>query len=76
MSYTYIKFESQTQAEKAKSLLLKKNIYSHIRRNPNPNHRQGCNFALFVEGNVWYAFDIISADNIRNLGVESYRERL
>ncbi len=76
MSYTYIKFESQTQAEKAKTLLQKKNISSHIRRNPNPNHRQGCNFALFVDGNVWFAFDIIASNNIANLGVESYRERL
>ncbi len=76
MSYTYIKFESQTQAEKAKLLLLKKNISSHIRRNPNPNHRQGCNFALFVDGNIWFAFDIIASNNISNLGVESYRERL
>ncbi len=76
MNYTYIKFESQTYGEKAVNLLSKHNINSQLRRNPNPNHRQGCNFALFVKDNIWNAYDIIRDNNIPNLGVESYRERL
>lgn len=76
MNYTYIKFESQTQGEKAVKLLSRHNIKSQLRRNPNPNHKQGCNFALFVQGNMWSAYDIIRENNIQNLGVESYRERL
>ncbi len=76
MTYTYIKFESQTQAEKAKSLLIKNNIKSHLRRNPNPDRKQGCNFALFVDGNIWRAYEIITTGGIRSLGVESYRERI
>ena len=76
MTLTYIKFESQTYGEKAKQLLLKHKIKSHLRRNPNPNRKEGCNFALFVDGSIWTAYDIINEHHIKNLGVESFRERL
>ncbi len=76
MTHTYIKFESQTLGEKAKRLLSAKGIKSMLKRNPNPNHKEGCNFALFIQGNVWQAYDIIMNNDIRNLGVETYRERI
>lgn len=76
MSYTYIKFENQTYGEKAVHLLARHSIKANLRRNPNPNHKQGCNFALFVQGNIWQAQEIIDRNGIRNLGIESYRERL
>lgn len=74
MTYTYIKFESQTAGEKARQLLAARGIASNLRRNPNPNRKEGCNFALFVKGDVYNAFDILTRNNIRNLGVESFRE--
>ena len=76
MTYTYIKFENQTAGEKARQLLLTKGISSQLRRNPNPNRKEGCNFALFVRGDVYKAFDILTKNNIRNLGVETFRELL
>ena len=76
MTLTYIKFDSQTYGEKAKQLLSKHNIKAHLRRNPNPNRKEGCNFALFVDGNIWSAYEIINSNHIKNLGVESFRERL
>ena len=76
MVYTYIKFESQTLGEKAHRLLSSKGINSSLRRNPNPNRKDGCNYALFVHGDVYKAFDIITKDGIKNLGVESFRELL
>ncbi len=76
MTLTYIKFDSQTKAEKAKQLLLKNGIKSHLRRNPNPNRKEGCNFALFIDSGVWKAHDIITKNGIVTLGVESYRERI
>ena len=76
MTYTYIKFESQTMGEKARRLLMSKGINSSLRRNPNPNRKEGCNFALFVHGDVYSAFDILTKNNISNLGVESFREIL
>lgn len=76
MTHTYIKFETQTLGEKAKRLLKEEGIKSVLKRNPNPNHKEGCNFALFVQGNVWQAYDIIMNKGIRNSGVESYRERI
>lgn len=74
--YTYIKFESQTEGLKAKKLLLSKGISSNLRRNPNPDRKEGCNYALFVISDVYGAFDILSKNGIRNLGVESFRERI
>ncbi len=76
MTYTYIKFENQTTGEKARQLLLSKGISSQLKRNPNPNRKEGCNFALFVRGDVYKAFDILTKNNIRNLGVETFRELL
>ncbi len=76
MTHTYIKFESQTLGEKAKRLLSDRGIKATLKRNPNPNRKEGCNFALFIQGNVWQAYDIIMRSEIRNLGVESYRESL
>lgn len=76
MTHTYIKFESQTLGEKAKRLLRDRGIKATLKRNPNPNRKEGCNFALFIQGNVWQAYDIIMRSEIRNLGVESYRESL
>lgn len=76
MTHTYIKFESQTLGEKARVLLTKHGIKARLKRNPNPNRREGCNFALFIDGNVWQAYDIISNSHIKNLGVESYRDVL
>ncbi len=76
MTYTYIKFENQTQGEKAKSLLMKNKIKSHLRRNPNPDRKQGCNFALFVDGNIWRAYEIITVAGVTSSGVETYRERI
>ena len=76
MLYTYIKFENQTMGEKARRLLSSKGINSSLRRNPNPDRKEGCNFALYVHGDVYNAFDILTKNNIRNLGVESFREIL
>ena len=74
MTHTYIKFESQTLGEKARRLLAEYSIKSRLRRNPNPNHKEGCNFALYIDGNVWRAYDIIMKEKIDNLGVESFRD--
>lgn len=76
MTQTYIKFDTQTLGEKARRLLAAQGIKSILKRNPNPNHREGCNFALFVQGNIWQAYDIIMNKGIKNSGVETYRERI
>lgn len=76
MTYTYIKFESQTVGEKARQLLSSRGITSYLRRNPNPDRREGCNYALFVRGDIYNAFDILTKNGIRNLGVESFSEYL
>ncbi len=76
MTYTYIKFESQTVGEKARQLLSSYGMSSQLRRNPNPNRKEGCNFALYVRGDAYKAFDILTKHGIKNLGVETFRELL
>ncbi len=76
MTYTYIKFETQTLGQKAVAVLKRHAIKSRLKRNPNPNHKEGCNFALYTDGDIWEAYDIITEHHIKNLGVESFRERL
>ena len=76
MTHTYIKFETQTLGRKAIALLSRYSIKARLKRNPNPNHKEGCNFALFTDSDIWKAYDIIMEHHIKNLGVESFRERL
>ena len=76
MTHIYIKFESQTAGEKARQLLLSYGISSYLRRNPNPNRKEGCNFALYVKGDAYRSFDILTKNGVKNLGVESFRELL
>lgn len=68
----YIKFSTQTYAQKALSVLSSNGISGKIKRNPNPNHKEGCNFALFVNSDIDTALEIINGKSIPNLGAESF----
>lgn len=70
MNNFYIKFGSVTYAQMAQERLRKNGIRSKVGRNTNPNRRQGCNYVLFVDGDVQRAYKIINDANIRNLGLE------
>lgn len=72
VNYIYIKFSNQTQGEKAHFVLKRHRIASRLKRNPNPNHKEGCNYALFVDGDIFKAFEIISENHIQNMGIERY----
>ncbi len=73
---TYIKFANQTYGEKAVSLLRRYGFYSRLRKNPNPNHKEGCNYALFVDGDIYVAYELIRKADIPNLGTESFGGKL
>ncbi|MCM1363870.1 MAG: hypothetical protein NC122_01795 [Faecalibacterium sp.] len=68
----YIKFANQTYGEKAVSLLRRNGFRARLRKNPNPNRKEGCNYAVFVDGNADEAYALIDANGIKNLGVERY----
>lgn len=76
MNYTYIKFANITLAQLASNMLLKQGITTRLKRNPNPNHKQGCNYALYVNSDIFEAHMIIAQNGISNLGIESYRDSL
>ena len=69
---TYIKFETQTYAYKASELLKTKGIMSKIKRNPNPDHREGCNYALFTSSDIGKAYELINSYKIPNMGIEKF----
>lgn len=71
----YIKFASQTHGEKAVSLLKRNGFRVRLRKNPNPNHKEGCNYAVFVDGNINEAYELILSNNIQNLGIERFGGR-
>lgn len=72
MNYIYIKFSNQTMGEKARALLKRHGVASRLKRNPNPNHKEGCNFALFVSGDIFAAFDLITQNHIQTMGIERF----
>ena len=45
---SYFRFESLTAAQSAKRLLQNHGLSAAIRRDPNPDRRTGCAFALYV----------------------------
>ncbi len=47
---SYFRFESLTAAQSAKRLLQSHGLSAAIRRDPNPDRKTGCAFALFVNG--------------------------
>ncbi len=75
MNNYYIKFGSVTHAQLAQETLRRNGIRSRVGKNTNPNRRQGCNYALFIDGDPQSAYGIIMNANIKNLGLERGRER-
>ena len=47
---SYFRFESLTAAQSAKRLLQKHGLSASVRRDPQPNRKTGCAFALYVGG--------------------------
>lgn len=71
MYTSYIKFSSITYAQMARDVLSNYGIRSSVGRNTNPDRKQGCNFALFVDNNVLEkAFSIVQNNRIKNMGYE------
>ncbi len=75
MQTSFIKFTTQTGAQQASRLLNAQGIRNSVKRNPNPNHKEGCSYALFTDGDVMKALRLIEAAGIRHNGTESMRER-
>lgn len=70
MNNYYIKFGSVTYAQLAQETLRRNGIRSRVGKNTNPNRKQGCNYALFIDGDAQRAYRIITNANIKNLGLE------
>lgn len=55
----FFHFDSLTNAQSAKQLLVKHGIGAAIRRDPQPDRRRGCGFVLFVPNRTQQARQIL-----------------
>ncbi len=74
MQNSFIKFTTQTGAERARRVLTANGIRCTLKRNPNPNHKEGCGYALFVFVDISKAVRLIEKAGITHNGTESMRE--
>ena len=68
----YIKFSNQTSAIKAGEILRRNGISASVKRNPKPDRLQGCNFAVFINGDMNEALRIIDTAGIGYIGTDSF----
>ena len=57
----YLKMDSLTAAQSAKRLLQKHGIRAAVRRDPQPDRKRGCGFALFLFGGDEQAVRLLRA---------------
>lgn len=57
----YLKLDSLTAAQSAKRLLQRHAIRAAVRRDPQPDRRRGCGFALFLFGDETRARELLQA---------------
>ncbi len=58
---SYLKMDSLTAAQSAKRLLQKHGIIAAVRRDPQPDRKRGCGFALFLPGGIDRAQQLLRA---------------
>ena len=58
---SYLKMDSLTAAQSAKRLLQKHGIRAAVRRDPQPDRKRGCGFALFLSGGSDRAAELLHA---------------
>lgn len=68
----YIKFGTQTAAIKAGEMLKRQGVSASVKRNPKPDRIYGCNFAVFVNGDIERALKILDAAGIGYIGTDSF----
>lgn len=76
MSRSYIKVNSVTHAIKAKNVLNSSGIYAQVVRNDKSDRKEGCGYAVVVEGDVTRAEAILRNNHVKVLGHGEVRERL
>ena len=70
MKMNYMKFSTATTGAAAQQLLRSNGIVSALKRNPKPDHREGCTFALYVRGDIRSAERLVRRAGIPLLGVD------
>lgn len=68
----YIKFNTQTAAIKAGELLKRNGFLASVKRNPKPDRINGCNFAVFINGDINEALKILDEKGIKYVGTDSF----
>ena len=61
---SYLRMDSVTAAQSAKRLLQTHGIASSVRRDPYPDRRRGCSFALFLSGDGERAAQLLQSHGL------------
>lgn len=76
MSKSYIKVNSVTHAIKAKNLLNSQGIYAQVIRNGKPDKRDGCGYAVLVDGDLSRARAILTNNHVKIIGIGEAQDKL
>lgn len=75
MQQSFLRFTTQTAAEHARRILSANGIRSTVRRDPFPNRKEGCSYALFLTGDTEKALRVVEKAGIAHNGMEHMREK-
>ena len=76
MSKSYIKVNSVTHAIKAKNLLNSQGIYAQVGRNDKPDKKEGCGYAVLVDGDLSRAESILRNNHVKIIGMGDAQDKL
>lgn len=76
MRKSYIKVNSVTHAIKAKNLLNSQGIYAQVVRNDKPDKREGCGYAVLVDGDLSRAETILRNNHVKIIGISEAQDKL
>lgn len=62
----FFHFDSLTNAQSAKRLLVRHGINAMIRRDPQPDRRRGCGFVLYVPSQTQQAQQILTQHGLHS----------
>ncbi len=76
MGRSYIKVNSITHAIKAKDILSTNGFYAQIMRQDKSGRKEGCGYAVVIEGDLTRAEAILRNNHVKVLGHGEVRDKL
>lgn len=74
LSKYYIKIGSVTHAMKGRDILNSEGYRALVRRNSNPGKKDGCGYAIYLDGDLENAVSVLKSRNVNVTGHGSVSE--